>query len=216
LVPSGSQETRHAESQGKENPVDQRSSILILLTAVLVTSPLLAPTATAGSPERTIHVPPGWEGAYEFGYAPVVRVGDRVIVSGIPAGGDGSYEDKIRRMYQHAADLLEAAGAGFDDVVEITTFHALPDGSAAFREEFQRYMPVHREFFGDHRPAWTAVGTTALLSPSAVVEMRLVAVVGSGENSRVVRGAAEAPAEEAGEGETKTPEAEGGTQTPRP
>ncbi len=47
-------------------------------------------------------------------------------------------------------------------------------------------MPIHRESFGDHRPAWTAVGTTALLSPTAVVEMRVVAVVGSGLSSRVV------------------------------
>jgi len=120
-----------------------------------------------------------------------VRVDDLVIVSGIPAGGPGTYEDKVRRMYELAGQVLAAAGASFADVVELTTFHAQPTDSAAFRAEFERYMPIHREFFGDHRPAWTAVGTTALLSPSAVVEMRLMAVVGSGANSRVVRGAEE-------------------------
>ena len=117
-----------------------------------------------------------------------MRVGETVIVSGIPAGGEGSYEDKIRNMYRRAKELLEAAGASIDDVVELTTFHVKPEDDAAFREEFGLYMPIHREFFGEHRPAWTAVGTTALLSPSAVVEMKLFAVVGSGKETRVVRG----------------------------
>jgi hypothetical protein len=86
-----------------------------------------------------------------------------------------------------AGALLADAEASFEDVVELTTFHVEPADSAAFSAEFERYMPIHREFFGEHRPAWSAVGTSALLSPTAVVEMRLVAVVGSGKNSRVVR-----------------------------
>ena len=153
---------------------------------------LAAVSAPVGATDKmTIHVPEGWEGAYSFGYAPVVRVGDWVIVSGIPAGGEGTYEEKIRGMYRRAAQLLEAAGASFDDVVELTTFHTTPTGSAEFRAEFDKYMPIHREFLGEHRPAWTAVGTTALLSSTAVVEMRVVAVAGSGANREVVRGQAE-------------------------
>lgn len=160
------------------------------LLAPLFSLALLVLPAAAGERapnERTLHVPEGWEGAYEFGYAPAVRVGDLVIVSGIPAGGQGSYEEKIRRMYENAVKVLASAGATIDDVVELTTFHLEPKGSPEFRAEFDKYMPIHREFFGEHRPAWTAVGTSALLSGAAPVEMRLVAVVGSGENSRVVR-----------------------------
>lgn len=147
--------------------------------------------AGAEDVDRTIYVPQGWEGAYEFGYAPAVRVGDTVIVSGIPASGEGTYEDKVRHMYERAKEVLAAAGATFDDVVEITTFHLEPKDSATFHEEFRRYMPIHKEFFGEHRPAWTAVGTTALLSSTGVVEMKLVAVAGSGRSSRVVRTAPE-------------------------
>lgn len=36
-------------------------------------------------------------------------------------------------------------------------------------------------------PAWTAVGTTALLAEGAPVEMRVVAVVGAGANAPVER-----------------------------
>jgi enamine deaminase RidA (YjgF/YER057c/UK114 family) len=161
---------------------------LALLFALYLATTLPAAAGDRAANERTLHVPEGWEGAYEFGYAPVVRVGDLVIVSGIPAGGPGSYEEKIRRMYENAVYLLASAGATLDDVVELTTFHLEPKDSPAFRAEFDKYMPIHREFFGEHRPAWTAVGTSALLSGAAPVEMRVIAVVGSGADSRVVRG----------------------------
>lgn len=74
----------------------------------LVTASPARPAQATGV-EREILVPAGWEGAYDFGYAPVIRVGDRVIVSGIPAGGDGTYEEKIRGMYRRAVELLTAA-----------------------------------------------------------------------------------------------------------
>lgn len=161
-----------------------------LFALAVLTCALAAPGAARAASDvaRTIHVPPGWEGAYDFGYAPVLRVGDMVIVSGVPAGGPGTYEEKIRRMYQRAVALLAEAGATVDDVVELQTFHSEAKDSPGFQAEFERYIKIHREFFKDHRPAWTAVGTTALLSPGAPVEMRVVAVVGSGKQSKVVRG----------------------------
>lgn len=164
-----------------------RSALFVASLAVLCLS-LPAAARAADDVSRTIHVPPGWEGAYDFGYAPVVRVGNLVIVSGVPAGGQGTYEERIRRMYEQAVTLLAEAGAKVEDVVELTTFHREAKDTPGFSAEFDRYMPIHREFFRDHRPAWTAVGTTALLSPTAPVEMRLMAVVGSGAASRVVRG----------------------------
>lgn len=178
----------------------------IIASASAVVALGIAPgLALAEDVSRTIYVPPGWEGAYEFGYAPVLRVAETVIVSGVPASGDGTYEEKIRGMYTRARELLATAGATIEDVVELTTFHAEPKNPEAFRAEFERYMPVHREFFGEHRPAWTAVGTTALLSRTAPVEMRVVAVVGSGQASRVVRGPEAKP--EGGE-----PQKEGGAR----
>lgn len=180
-------------------PRTHRGPSLVALALFLALSAAPAGAGETEGTTRTIHVPPGWEGAYDFGYAPAVRVGDTVIVSGIPAGGEGSYEDKIRRMYRRAEELLRSAGAEIEDVVEISTFHAEPEDGKAFREEFDRYMPIHREFFGEHRPAWTAVGTTALLAPGAPVEMRLFAVVGSGAESRVERGPAGSSSAESSE-----------------
>lgn len=161
---------------------------LLLLLLPMITPPSLTaqePPVEENPAERTIHVPRGWEGAYKFGYAPVIRVGETVILSGVAAGGEGTYEERLRGMYQRAQELLEAAGATLEDVVELTSFHSVPKNPDEFHAEFDRFMPVHKEFFPEHPPAWSAVGVTTLLSRTAVVEVRFVAVIGSGENSKV-------------------------------
>lgn len=153
--------------------------------------------ALSGEIEQTVYVPKGWEGAYDFGYAPVVRVCDIVIVSGVPAAGPGSYEDTSRWIYQPVQELLEEAGATTDDVVELTTFHAEPKDSEEYRVGFKHFMPVHRELSGEHRPPWNAVGTSVLL-PTAPIEMRVVAPFGPGNSTQVVgasAGQAPTPAE---------------------
>lgn len=140
--------------------------------------------------DSAIVIPAGRERAYdENHYAPAVRVGYMVIVSGIPAAIGNTYEERIRWMFDRLKLTLEAAGASIEDVVEINTFHRAPKDTAAFDEEFKRFLVVHDEYFHGVYPAWTAVGTTTLLTDGAPVEMRAVAVIGHGKHRRVVRGA---------------------------
>lgn len=80
--------------------------------------------------------------------------------------------------------MFRALEAHLADVVELGSFHVGATDSAAFNAEFARFAPIHHEFFPDHYPAWTAVGTPALLMPEAVVELRAVAVIGSGKAPR--------------------------------
>ncbi len=128
-------------------------------------------------PGKRIIIPKGTERSYDnYHYAPVVRVGDMVIVSGIPAGGAETYEGKIRNMFERAKMHLAAAGATTSDVVEITTFHAEGRDAETFQQEFAKFPVIHKEYFPDAYPAWTAVGTTALLAPGAPVEMRIMTV----------------------------------------
>ena len=136
----------------------------------------------ADSPTREHLAPAGWEGSYhEHHYTPVVKVGEMVIVSGIPAMRGDTYEAKVRWMFEQLKAHLQSAGATLADVVELTSFHAGPKDTAAFRAEFEKFAKIHREYFPDHYPAWTAVGTTALLADGAPVEMRVVAIIGSGK-----------------------------------
>jgi enamine deaminase RidA (YjgF/YER057c/UK114 family) len=128
--------------------------------------------------------PAGWEGSYhQLHYTPVVKIGDRVIVSGIPAAEGDTDEAKIRWMFEQLKLHLEAAGASLDDVVELTSFHVSTDHED-FRRRVEPVLKVHREFFKDHYPAWTAVGTTALFSSDAPVEMRAEAIIGSGPRAQ--------------------------------
>lgn len=124
--------------------------------------------------------PAGWEGSYnELHYSPVVKIGDRVIVSGIPAIEGDSDEAKVRWAFEQLRRHLEKAGATMADVVELTSFHVARDHKE-FRERMEPVLRVHREFFKDHYPAWTAVGTSALFSADAPMELRAVAIIGSG------------------------------------
>lgn len=164
--------------------------LLLSLGLGLLASGSLAGAADTAS-TKTVVIPKGQDGAYDnWGYAPAIRVGDTVIVSGIPAGGPGEYADKVRRMFERAKETLAAAGATMDDVVELTSFHTGAKDTETFQKEFETLHKVHAEFFPSYKPAWTAVGTTALLAPGAVLEMRFVAVVGSGKRIQVDRNSA--------------------------
>ena len=161
----------------------------IFLTVIGV---LLCGGCAVAPPAKTIIIPAGQDRAYDdYHYSPVVRVGDTVIVSGIPAGGPGDYEDQIRRMFERLKTTLAAAGADISDVVEITTFHQNVKDTPAFDAEFERFLKVYDQYFPNKDyPAWTAVGGITLLSPGAPVEMRAVAVVGSGKRVTVKRAGA--------------------------
>jgi enamine deaminase RidA (YjgF/YER057c/UK114 family) len=151
------------------------------LVAVALAGAVPTQAPARATPTREHFAPAGYESAYhDWHYTPVLKVGDQVIVSGIPAAGPGSYEDKVRRMFDELRKQLELAGASLADVVELTSFHSRPTDSKSVIEEFKRFTPIHREFFRSHYPAWSAVGTSALLAPDAVVELRAVAMIGSG------------------------------------
>lgn len=145
---------------------------------------LAYPSMAAENASREHLAPAGWEGSYhQLHYTPVVKIGDRVIVSGIPAAEGDTDEAKIRWMFEQLKLHLESAGASMDDVVELTSFHVSTDHED-FRRRVEPVLKVHREFFKDHYPAWTAVGTTALFSSDAPVEMRAEAIIGSGRIAR--------------------------------
>lgn len=135
---------------------------------------------------KVVIVPENRQREYaEYHYAPAVRIGDRVILSGIPAGGPGTYKEQVRRLFTRVKNTLAAAGAGLDDLIEIQTFHANARNSEDFGKELREFIAVYGEFVTGAYPAWTAIGNAVLLSPGAVLEMRVEAVVGAGKTARV-------------------------------
>jgi len=145
----------------------------------------LSPASAQEAATTREHLAPaGWEDSYhDLHYTPVVRLGDRVIVSGIPAAVGKTEEDKIRWMFAQLKAHLERAGASLDDVVELNSFHVAEDHEE-FRRRIEIVLKVHREVFKGHYPAWTAVGTSALYSKDAPMELRAEAIIGSGKRAK--------------------------------
>ena len=125
------------------------------------------------SKRRTI-IPKGMEFYYErFHFAPAVRVGKTLYCSG-QLGWDGkgvpSTDPKTQFAvaFENLRTVLEAAGGGFEDVIEMTTFHV-------GMEHLQTFMDVKNDFIKEPYPAWTAIGVSALAIPGALVEIRATA-----------------------------------------
>jgi enamine deaminase RidA (YjgF/YER057c/UK114 family) len=130
--------------------------------------------------DRQDIVPEGLEHQYEkLQYAPAVRVGDTLHISGvIGTKADGTVSDdpaeQFAQAFTNLGHVLTAAGCGFGDVVEMTTFHV---GLQANLREFVRAKRA--AMAGPPHPAWTAIGIVELAVPGGLVEIRATAAVPS-------------------------------------
>ncbi len=151
--------------------IKQAAAIITILAAGL-----LPATATARDPAHVLMPEHPEARAFQeaVGYATAVIAGDTIYLSGVvagPAAGESDLAPGYERAFAHIAATLARAGASWDDVVDITTFHtdlaAHIDGFAAVKNRH-----VKAPF-----PAWTAIGVSRLYEPTAVVEIKVVARV---------------------------------------
>lgn len=166
--------------------------LLAAVTALMLAAPSVALAQSLDYPRRLptpggeVIIPgPGGQRAHdEVGYAPARRAGDTLYVSGAIAyqsDGEGSdvaaLETQVRRALNQLGQSLAAAGASFDDVAMINSYHVWesPFFTGTRRDQVEVIARVWREFSTGPRPAWTAVGTTGLLAPSGVIEIQLIA-----------------------------------------
>ena len=109
-------------------------------------------------------------------YTDAVRAGDLLFVSGsVAVDGDGNLVPgdvvaQARQVFANIGAVLEAAGAGFGDVVKVTVFLIDID-------DRQAVNTVRREVFGSARPASTLVEVSRLVVPGALIEVEAVAVI---------------------------------------
>lgn len=107
-------------------------------------------------------------------YTDAVRFGDLLFVSGVaPLDGSGKLVGQgdvvaqTRQVFENLKKVLDAAGAGFGDVLKVTVF--LTDvGDRA------RINPVRQEYFGAARPASTLIGVKELAIPDMKIEIEAV------------------------------------------
>jgi 2-iminobutanoate/2-iminopropanoate deaminase len=108
-------------------------------------------------------------------YSQAIVAGDLIFAAGQvaldPSTGElvsGDIRLQTARVLDNLAAVLEAAGSGLDRVVKSTVF--LADFA-----EFAAMNEVYAQRFGQHRPARSTVGTTAL-PRGARVEIECIAV----------------------------------------
>ncbi|ALJ37967.1 RidA family protein [Azospirillum brasilense] len=107
--------------------------------------------------------PAGRQALYEIHrYSAAIRSGDLLFVSGQVGGReDGSPEPdfakQVQRAFDNLREVLRAAGATFDDIVDVTTFHTDPEA------QFETVLSVKDRMFPQKPyPNWTAVGVNWL------------------------------------------------------
>jgi len=109
-------------------------------------------------------------------YTDAVRAGDLLFVSGfVPVDGHGKLVPgdvvaQTRQVFANIGAVLEAAGAGFGDVVKVTVFLIDVDDRRAVNT-------VRQEVFGGARPASTLVEVSRLAVPGALIEVEAVALI---------------------------------------
>ncbi|HEX9932814.1 MAG TPA: Rid family hydrolase [Allosphingosinicella sp.] len=107
----------------------------------------------------------------ETGYSDAVIAGDTIYLSGVVVGlREG--EDLAAgydRTYRHIGGILARAGASWDDVVDMTSYHT--DIAA----QFEAMRAVHRRHVRAPYPAWTAIDVDRLLPERGLTEIKIVA-----------------------------------------
>ena len=117
-------------------------------------------------------------------YPHVKRAGDFLFVSGTSARRadntiSGAEVDSLgttrldirvqtRAVIENIRDILQSAGAGLQDVVEISTY-------LVNMNDFAGYNEVYGEFFGYDGPARTTVAVHQLPHPHLLIEIRATA-----------------------------------------
>lgn len=121
-----------------------------------------------------IYPTPGWPDKMTF--SPAVRAGEFLYISGMTAIDDnhqivglGDIAEQTRQIFRQMGPILEAAGAGYDNIVETTDYFLTLDG-------YRETADVRREFFqGPPYPAATGVLVAGLIRKDALIEIKAVA-----------------------------------------
>src|SRR5262245_44934165 len=116
-----------------------------------------------------------WPERYTF--SPALRAGNLLFISGMTASDDsgaivgpGDIVAQTRHIYRKMEDLLKAAGAGFEHVVQTTEY-------ITTTENYSRTAAVRREVFRPPYPTATGVIVAGLLREGALIEISAVAVL---------------------------------------
>jgi enamine deaminase RidA (YjgF/YER057c/UK114 family) len=108
----------------------------------------------------------------EWGYADAVISGDTIYLSGVVAGlrpGETDLQLAYDRAFRHIGKILTRAGASWDDVVDITSFHT------DLKTQMPAIVAVKNKYIHAPPRAWTAIQVVRLIPDAGITEIKIVA-----------------------------------------
>ena len=110
-------------------------------------------------------------------FSSAVRIGSRVETSGQGGWNDAleipeAIDDEIAAAFRNVEQVLLEAGATWDHVIHVNTYHV--GGFPPIVNE--TIVKLYRRYMQNHAPIWTQVGVEALGLPTMRFEMRVTAV----------------------------------------
>ncbi len=87
-------------------------------------------------------------------------------------------EAQFVQTFENVKKVLSAAGATFDDVVEMITYHVTDASEQQLTiPHLPLFMKVKDRYFTNNFPTWTGFGITALSTPGLIVEIKCTAIL---------------------------------------
>lgn len=83
---------------------------------------------------------------------------------------DFDFEAQCRSVFDNVKAVLEASGAKWEDLVDVTVF------LVNMKRDFKTYNKVYAEYFKDNQPCRTTVEISSLPTPIAI-ELKCIAAV---------------------------------------
>lgn len=130
--------------------------------------------AQAGARDDAKVVPDGQlpEWRQHWGYSDAIVTGDTIYLAGIVAqtkDGDPNLEAAYTRAFESIGEVLAKAGASWNDVVEITSFHT------DVKAQMEPMITVKNRYVRAPFPAWTAIQVSRLIPDRGITEIRIIA-----------------------------------------
>ena len=144
----------------------------MLLAAALALAP--APVIAQARQQATVLMSEDEDerrGQEQWGYSDAIVAGDTIYLSGVVVGqreGE-TLEAAYERAYARIGTILRRAGASWDDVVDIISYHT--DVTA----QMPAIVAVHRRHVRAPFPAWTAIDVDRLIPDRGITEIKIVA-----------------------------------------
>jgi enamine deaminase RidA (YjgF/YER057c/UK114 family) len=148
----------------------------LVMPALFLAACLTSALTFAGARQEAKVLMPSDPGALkveqDWGFSDAIVTGDTIYLSGVVAGvreGETDLRVAYTRAFERIGETLKNAGASWDDVVDITSFHT------DLTTQMPAIIAVKNNYVKPPFPAWTAIQVSRLIPNSGITEIKIVA-----------------------------------------